>query len=334
MLIICVCIMEVGLSMRGIQPSLLDSSSGWQKQRARVDALGPQALALVGASRILLDTDIDTLRHASGLEPVQLAIEGSSFVPVLAGLAGDDAFRGSVIVEMDISTLALPAQFDAAYEYQQDYARDRRVSNYLDIEASLVEQLHSRLRSYADGERPLTALQKRLLRRPDPVQYLKMLPDREVLADYRRAPMPYLYFLRSLRNLDGSLDLPSGFTYRQIGEKIEAGIAELQPVDDARFLSILPAVDDMVHAIQARGGQVWFVEFPEDGYVKDADDRRYPRPLFWDRLAGTVKAPAVNFEDVADLRRFQCPDGSHLDYRARPAFTRALAVALRLASTP
>jgi hypothetical protein len=331
-LVIFICFMEIGLALRGIQPSLVDSSRTWQKQRERADELGARALVLVGSSRIMLDMDIATLRQQTGLEPVQLAIEGSSFIPVLAGLAIDPEFRGSVIVDVYMSTIATPPSYDAAYSYQQDYEHNsaNKLTGYQSIEAYLGDQVHFRLRSYADGARPLSSFLKRILRKPDPIQYLKTLPDREVLADYRRAPMPYLYYFRALRNLDGSTDLPSGLSYREIGTRIEAGIAALQPVDDAHFLSTLPAVDDMVRSIKAKGGQVYLVEFPKGGYVKETDDRRYPRSMFWDRFAAGMDAPTLNFEDVPALRSFICPDGSHLDYHDRPRFTAALVDSLGL----
>ncbi|MFI4920086.1 MAG: hypothetical protein ACHQAZ_00425 [Gammaproteobacteria bacterium] len=324
--------MEIGLSLRGIHPSLLDSSRLWQKERGRADDLGASALALVGSSRILLDMDLTTLRHETGLQPVQLAIEGSSFMPVLAGLANDQAFTGSVIVELDEKFMAVPLQYDAAFAYQSDYERSRRqpLTDYQTVEDYLSEKLHGQLRSYADGTRPITALLKRILMKPDPVQYLETLPDREVLADYLKAPMPYLYYFRSLRTLDGSSDLPHGLSYRQIDAKIKAGIETLKPVDDVRFLDTLPVVNAMVQSIQARGGQVFFVKFPESGYVEEIDDRLYPRRQFWDLFASGAGGQNLNFEDDPVLKRFICPDGSHLDYRQRASFTDALVNTLHL----
>jgi hypothetical protein len=324
--------MEIGLEIRGIHPSLLDSQHTWVRERSRLDALGAGSVALVGSSRILLDVDAGVLRHESGLEPVQLGIEGGSFVPVLAGLAGDPAFKGTVIVELDEHFLAWEPQYDTAYAYELAYERTQGSvqPNYEDVENYLGDALRGHLRSYADGTRPLTALLRRIITKPDPAQYLRMLPDREVLADYRKTPMPELYLLRSLRNLDGSNDLPEGYSDRQIANKIEADIAALRPVDNSRFLGEIPVVGKMVGSIQARGGRVFFVKFPESGYVEITDDRRYPRRLFWDQFAAQKGAATVDFEDYPALEGLPCPDGSHLDYRERAAFTHALDKILRL----
>lgn len=331
LLLMAASVMEAGLALRGIRPNPTESVRAWVQQRSRADAMGGRALALVGSSRILLDTDLKVLHAATGMQPVQLGIEGNSFTPVLHGLALDPSFQGSVLVDLDFPTLLTPPRYDAAADYERYYQahRDDRFT-YARIEDQLTDLVRGSLRSYADGSRPATALWDRLLHRPDPAQYLTILPDRSILADYSKTPMPYLYFFRSLRNLDGSADLPPGKSYRQIGGLIESGIAGLQPMDDSPLRQLLPALKADVAAIRAKGGQVYFVEFPRSGYMREMDDRRFPRALFWNRFTAEVPAPALNFEDVPSLAALYCPDGSHLDYRQRGAFTRALLQAMHL----
>ncbi|HEY1992496.1 MAG TPA: hypothetical protein VGH71_08535 [Gammaproteobacteria bacterium] len=331
LLLAVVSIMEAGLALRGIKPNPAESVRAWVQQRARADSDSPQVLALIGSSRMLLDTDLTVLRRQTGREPVQLGLEGSAFVPVLQGLAADPAFRGSVLVDLDFPTLFSPQSYDApaAYErYYQEHRDDR--FTYAVLEDGLADLLHRSLRSYADGSRPATALWSRLVHRPDPVQYLKVLPDREILADYAKTPMPYLYYFRALRNLDGSIDLPPGRSYREIDAHIRAGIAALRPQDDAPLLALLPSLKAAVEAIRAKGGQVYFVAYPRSGYVRETDDRRFPRNLFWERLTAAVPAASLNFEDVPAMTSLICPDGSHLDYRERQSFTEALVSALHL----
>ena len=80
----------------------------------------------------------------------------------------------------------------------------------------------------------------------------------------------------------------------------------------------------MVKAIEGRGGRVLFADFPTAGLVRAIEEKRYPRELFWDRFVGTVKAKAIDAADYPSLDGFQCPDGSHLDFRDRSRFTLAL----------
>src|SRR5262249_40195854 len=160
----------------------------------RAAALGGRALILVGSSRVLLDTDLDTLRRETGLEPVQLAVDGSSFVPVLQGLAEDPDIKGTVLVDFAQNVLTVPAKRDACYDYQRTYEREHgRLPDFTRSEAWLADLVRGHLRSYADGTRPLTALRLRILQKGPTPQYLRMLPDREVLADYAEVPQPAFY---------------------------------------------------------------------------------------------------------------------------------------------
>src|SRR4051812_27796643 len=115
-------LMEFALAQRRVSPTIVDSKALWVEERARASALGERALVLVGASRMQLDVDLDVLRRRTRLEPVQLAIDGTSFMPILAGLAADPSFRGSVIVDYTDQVVAgsdaveIPATYQKAYE--------------------------------------------------------------------------------------------------------------------------------------------------------------------------------------------------------------------------
>ena len=331
-LIAFVSVMELRLAARGFQPDIVDSSRAWSRERARVDDLGSRALIMVGSSRVLLDPDFQVLRQETGLEPVELGIDGSSFMPVLKGLAADPKVTGTIVVDLGPNILAEPVRWDAAYAYETDYERHRlALPDFARSEAYLSDLVHGHLRSYADGTRPLTALRLRILQKDPTPQYLRMLPDREMPADYSQVPQPQFYYARVIRNLGQSVPL-AGRDYRDVERDLAARIAALPPADDKLYLASLPAMRDITRAIQAHGGHVIYTSFPTSGYVRQMDDRRYPRALFWDRFAAAVPAPAVNFEDVPALRAVYCPDGSHLDYHARPAFTHALVQALHLDS--
>lgn len=328
-------VMELRLAARGFQPDTVDSSRIWGRERARVDELGSHALIMVGSSRVLLDPDFQVLRQQTGLEPVELGVDGSSFLPILEGLAADPKVTGTVVVDLAPNILAYPARWDAAYAYERDYEQQQQslqLPDFARSEGYLSDLVRGHLRSYADGTRPLTALLQRILRKDPTPQYLRMLPDREMPADYSRLPITQFYYMRVMRNLGQSVPI-TGRSYRDIESDLAAHIAALPAADNSLYLAALPAMRDITRAIQAHGGRVIYTTFPTSGYVRMTDDRRFPRALFWDRFAAAVPAPAVNFEDVPVLRSFHCPDGSHLDYHERPAFSFALVQALHLGTS-
>ena len=222
--------MEWRLDALGYQPTARDSEARWQAARARASRLGEHALILVGASRFQLGLDLDVLRRETGLEPVQLAIDGSGAEPILAGLAQDPKIRGTVLVEY--YDHAVGARGGVAGDMQRRYEQTAGSQRFWKrpaerAEARLGEWLHERLRAYSDGANPLASLRQRILPADEARQYLVTHPDRSRLADYSRVDMPAFYHRR---------------VARMLGEEGDAGA---------------PAA-----RIHARGGRVIFVAMP------------------------------------------------------------------------
>ena len=69
----------------GLHAGDLDNSEvAWVKERARSESA---AVAIVGDSRILFDTDLDRFEAMTGVRPVQLAIHGTSALTLLEDVA-------------------------------------------------------------------------------------------------------------------------------------------------------------------------------------------------------------------------------------------------------
>jgi hypothetical protein len=331
-LLLWVTAMEAGLSVAGYRASVLDSEPLWLKERARADSLGDQALILVGGSRMQLDIDQDVLRRETGLEPVQLALNGSPFISVLRGLAADKLVKGTLLVDFEDKALS-PDDFYAHNKFESDAERlegQFNIPDFSTLDATLSGLLHGHLRSYADNARPITTLWLRLIYRDGSRQYLFTLPDRSTLADYQRVSMPAFYYQRTSINLGLDGKIPAGSSDAEIQSHFRKIITALKPSDDSFYRQHIQEIAAMTAAIRARGGRVIFVIFPESGYVKEIDDRLYPRPQFWEPFAASIGTQTLNFEDNPVLSEFICPDGSHLDYRQRASFTDALVNALNL----
>lgn len=326
--------MEFGLAKRGYMPSLADSYWLWQIQRRRADALGTRALILVGNSRMQNDLDLDTLHRDTGLEPVQLAIGGTSFVPVLRSLAEDPGITGTVVVNFEADALALPARHDLAYDYSTDYQRHGQTPDFFQAEDWLSDQLHFGLRSYADGTRPLTALLLRILPDEASRQFQTLGPDRQVRIDFSRTNNSQRYALvRAVRELGPPFAYDPEMSDAELRTALQVAIARLQAADDTRFREGARQTADMAAAIESRGGHVLFVVLPRAGLVREIDDRRYPRDRFWQPFAASSPG-AVDYEDVPGLQAFTYPDDSHLDERDQARFSAALLTALHLGKVP
>jgi len=78
----------------GYGPTLNDNEDLWTSTRRRVK---PESIVIVGDSRGWYDVDLDELQKGLGKRPVQLAMGGGCAYPVLADLAKDENFHGTII---------------------------------------------------------------------------------------------------------------------------------------------------------------------------------------------------------------------------------------------
>lgn len=327
--------MELRLAARGYAPSLSDTVALWAEQRRRASTLGARALILVGSSRSQVDTDLSVLRDETGLEPVQLAIDGSSTIPVLAGLARDPAVTGTIVIDFAPEDVVRWDQADEASRVETEYEHNLKRGNIaVAVESRLSAWIVSRLRAYADGATPLTSLLHRVLHTSLPEQYLVMLPDRSRLADYRRLQMPDYYYDRVERELEYQYNLPRREIDAATVNTLPARIAAVRPSeeDERAFRRHLGDLQKLIAQIQERGGKVFIVSYPVSGWIREIHDRLHPRRQFWDVMAAAVSATTLDSADDSALALYTCPDGSHLDRSDREPFTRALVHALHLNS--
>src|SRR5437868_3585423 len=78
----------------GYGPTLNDNEDLWTITRRRAQ---PESIVIIGDSRAWFDLDLDELQKGLGKRPVQLAMAGGCAYPVLADLANDESFHGTII---------------------------------------------------------------------------------------------------------------------------------------------------------------------------------------------------------------------------------------------
>lgn len=231
--------MEIRLAQLGYHSTVLDSPERWAKERARASQLGEQALILIGGSRIQLGIDLDTLRKETELKPVQLAVDGSSFIPVLKGLAEDPTIRGTVLIDYYLESVenVLSGEYGAAAVFERTFEKRtgaRAFFSLAHIENFLEEMLHENFRSFSDGATPLMSLQWRIMTNEKASQYLVTLPDRSRLADYSLVKMPEFYYKRVTRNLgqEHSINLAAA----DIEQVLKKQVNLQQPKDNTAYI--------------------------------------------------------------------------------------------------
>jgi len=293
----------VGLEMfvraRGFVPSVKDDEYSWSLERARASDGSPRTVAILGASRIMLAFSPDAFHAAlPGYRFVMLAIQGSQPVASLRDLAFDPEFRGVAVVDVSENG------FDISNWTTQEHA---------------VATYHRGWRSIGQlAERRLeTAVQSR-------IAFLANEGLRTMHSVFLagRWPKPFYTTTFADRTQYARYELTNAEQKRaaQVA-RLETGIEQADPVP---WMQAALAQELYVALIQGRGGKVVYVRMPTCDERWHADSVRYPKELFWDRLAAVSRAVMIHFRDVPALAGFQCPDTSHIASKDGPAFTEGL----------
>lgn len=292
---------EMTCRMIGFEPSFQSDARLWAMARRRAADGGRDSVALVGSSRVLLNVDLDTFEQTIGRAPVQLGVNGCTPLPFLAELAADSSFQGVVVCGV-----APAFFFDQRALYSRRFAEFYEI--YQAVDASPAERLDQALATGVQGTlvfRHPALVPSQLLAAArngtwPAVPWVRVREDRDQFGNFDRADAGYFEFQE----------------YFYENRKRPAGHDEL-----GRGLAV---VELAVARIQERGGEVVFVRFPTGGRSGESERRRFPRADYWERLASTTQAVAIHGDDYPTLRSFRFPDGSHLDYRDAPRFTREL----------
>lgn len=287
---------------QGYTPTVLDSTQLWSVQRERVYGDSPRPLALLGASRTEYGIDVKALRELlPNYKPVMLAVNGSYPLSTLRDLAQDPDFRGVVLCDVESNTF---------------------VRDYFFLQQPYVDYYHQRWTPSWHLHRALLTGWQRTA--------LIANPDFGFVATLKRGftgGAPFRNYITYYGNRSGDIDYrktdPEA-SKKHFAATVEGNIARLPKRDPQQWLANVAPVYEWVKAIQARGGEVIFYESPTSGLTREINDRLYPRAEYWDRFVATSPAPVLSANAIPELASTVLPDDSHIDYRDKAAYTRAL----------
>jgi hypothetical protein len=326
MVIAATCAWELYCRSLGYGPTLNDNGDLWTSARRRVQ---PESVVIIGDSRGLFDLDLNEIQKCLGKRPVQLAMGGSCPYPVLADLANDENFHGtiicSVVPRLFIAPPGSPPMERAEKSVRRSHTQTpaQRVSQYLAM------PLEEHVAFLKQEELTLDDLLKRLPipNRPYALVSPRLPPYFRTLDRERRARMiEGCARPGKLQNTVQQIWLPlfsppPAPTYipkeefaKQMGQAIEQ-----------RFHDVAAAVQKL----RSRGGKIVFVHLPHSGQLKTLEDRELPRTSVWDRVVRETAAPGIYYEDFPDLAGFTCPEWSHLSGGDSVEFTKRLVPHMR-----
>lgn len=299
----------------GAVPGYRNSNGAWAEQRRRIDQGEGGKTVLIGSSRILFDVQLPVWERLAGERPIQLALEGTSPVPVLEDLAKDPNFTGRLVIGV------APDLFFSGFAYR----------------GAAIEHFHKQGPSQRSGH----WLSKRLLE-----PYFAFYdPDFALATVIRRQEWPQRPGLRKdtrVRKLmvqygpDRSTQMwrkvEVDASYRAIArniwaERLNGPPPPMMDTPEKAQQVVATQIDRATRAIatlRARGVRVVFVRPPSVGDYYAFEQKAMPRARTWDVLLRRTATPGIHFEDYPQLQGYELPEWSHLAAADARRFTAQL----------
>jgi transposase len=311
----------------GYSPTLNDNEDLWAMMRRRVQ---PESVVIVGDSRGWYDVDLDEFEKGLGKRPIQLAMGGSCAYPVLADLANDENFHGTIICSVVPRLFVAPPgsppmdRAEKAVRRSHTQTPAQRASQYLGM------PLEEHVAFLKQEELTLDELLKRLPipNRPGALVPPRLPPYFGTLDRERRARMieecarPGSELQKRIQQIWIPLFTPPPPPTYIAKDEFEK---QMRNAVEQRFRDVAAAVQKL----RARGGKIVFVRFPCSGELKKLEDRETPRAGIWDRVMKDTGGPGIYYEDFPELSGFTCPEWSHLSAGDSVEFSKRLVPHLR-----
>jgi hypothetical protein len=305
----------------GYAPTLNDNEDLWTQARRRVT---PESIVIIGDSRAWFDLDLDELEKGLGKRPVQLAAPGSCAYPVLADLANDEPFHGTIICSILPRLFFAPPGSPPLQRSEKTVRRYHTQTLAQRASEALAIPLEEHVAFLKQQDLTLDELMKALpiADRPGALVPPRLPPYFQSVDRERRA--------RMIEQCAQPGELQSRIQHRWLRLFTppppptyipnEAFMAQMKDAIEARFRDTTVAVKKL----RARGGKIVFVRLPVSSELKALEDRLMPRDQIWDRVIKETGAPGIYYEDFPELSGFTCPEWSHLSAGDSVEFSKRL----------
>ena len=298
----------------GAVPTYRNSDGQWAEQRRRIDTGEGSKTVLIGSSRVLFDVQLPIWEKITGERPIQLAMDGTSAVPVLEDLATDSNFTGRLLIGVT------PDLFFSGFAYR----------------GSVIPYFHKQAPSDRIGFWLSHYLLEPLLAFYDPDFALDVVVRRQAWP--ARSGVASRMPVRKLRVSDGDRNtmmwrkVEVDPVYRDMARRIWSqnftgppppGM-ETPAKRQVRFDALIARAGKAVDTLRARGVQMVFLRGPSVGDYYAFEQKVVPRATTWDLLLKKSGVPGIHFEDYPVLQGYESPEWSHLTAAEARRFTAAL----------
>src|SRR5205814_6666503 len=278
--IAAVCAWEFYCRSIGYGPTLNDNEDLWTMTRQRVK---PESVVIIGDSRGWFDLDLDELQKGLGKRAVQLAMGGGCGYPILADLADDKTFHGTIICSFVPRLFFAPSGTPPMERGEKAVRRSHTQTPAQHASQYLAMPLEEHVAFLKQQDLTLEQLLKRspIPNRPGALVPPRLPPYFGTVDRERRARMieecarPGSELQKRIQQIWIPL-----FTPPPPPSYIPTDVfmAKMKDAIEKRFGDTVAEVQKL----RARGGKIVFVRLPVSGGLKALEDRTTPRGQTWD----------------------------------------------------
>lgn len=298
-------------------PTLNDENALWAMHRADVETATKDDYIILGSSRAFFDVQLEEFKNETGKAPIQLALTGSSPLPTFHDIVNNTNFNGTVIIGVTPG-LFFSTTFPGASPWNRpqskvDYYQNRTYAQRINYQLSIPLQKNLAFIS-ADEEEWADDID------------LKSLLRRIQIGNRPETPIspPFYYFgdvdLNRNMAMTNKASTDTAFANTVIKVWHFFGKQSPPPEKDATMAFFMEDLEKF----KAREGNVILVRFPSSGGVRIGEKNGLPRVKFWDALVREAKIKSYHFEDYDQLKKYTCPEESHLSAKEAQYFTKDL----------
>lgn len=302
---------------QGMYPNIDDNKNLWANQRDQLDNPNANDVVFIGSSRILYAIQLDIWREKTQTNPIMLAAQGASPIPIFKDIVENTDFNGTIIAGITppllFSTIYPEAEFMKRPQFLVDYHKKRTYAQR--INHALAVPLQKNLAFIRDGDEAW-----------DSDVDLKTL-IKHIYQDDRGGPIyPHFNNFEDI-TLERHMKMPKRMetdtAYANTVKKVWKVIlsADLPPPDPEGTTA---AFADLAKTFKDRGGNLILVRCPSDGMFKDLESNGFPREAFWDKLVLEAGAKGYNYLDYEQFQNLFLPEWSHLATKDAQFFTKEL----------
>lgn len=309
-LIVLMVVWEMYVRAQSVTPSYRNSNGLWAEQRRKINTGAGDGWVFTGSSRVMFNLQLSAWEKLDGRRPIQLALEGTSPVSVLEGLAEDLDFTGSVIVGV------APGLFFSGYEYRRDALKQHKnetPSQWLGQRISMWLEPHLAFYTYD------YALSTILHRQPLPIRDgvdggldVRKLSNME--RDRNNRMWDKVYLDKEYGELARTIWAQNWKPFAEQPKARQEGIIKGRSKQLERAINA-------TKTIQKRGARVVFVQMPYEGHYATSEPDIAPRDLTWDILIKETSALGLHFKDHKQMQGYYLPEWSHMTGEEADRFT-------------